>query len=480
MKKLIGIALLCCTTIIVCSGCGRTTETESKTTLSTAPTTMELSKTEDKHDNERSYGNTINNMYKKKQVAMYDGYIYYSSDDNTGLYKGDNMNKDSIEKLNDDNPMFINVYKDKLYYICKNDNIENQVLVKVDLDGVSNKTVIDSNVKSAIIQNDKLMYVVYESSSKSGYVNTSAKEMDLKTGKITTLNLSDPSMIINGKISINTSRGADKFIQLENGKTVPDSNGASIDILSANDDYIIARIDNYGNGFDNAVYAVKSDGTFIKIVEMPLADEIDKRSILVNNTFYYFQGNNFMKYDIEEKKKSKLFEDICDGELFEFDGIIYVDMDYILSPIYDTAKGEALGRGKLAENNTKKIEEERDNKEDVSDIGSDITVDQAKELILKDDGNYVNKIISDGSAELKYIQELPYNEKESMNKSWNLGIAGECYQFEIIVKVGDYAIGGYIVDRNKKLVYKLPSNGELPVYLMKDNKQSKEYEYVQK
>ena len=67
-----------------------------------------------------------------------------------------------------------------------------------------------------------------------------------------------------------------------------------------------------------------------------------------------------------------------------------------------------------------------------------------------------------------------------MNKSWNLGIAGECYQFEIIVKVGDYAIGGYIVDRNKKLVYKLPSNGELPVYLMKDNKQSKEYEYVQK
>ena len=333
MKKLIGIILLCCTTFIVCSGCGKTPEAELKTTL---PKDMEVSKKADNHDNKRSYGNTINNMYKKKQVAMYDGYMYYSDDDDTGLYKGDYMDESSIKKLNDDNPMFINVYKDNLYYICKNNNIENQILVKVDLDGVSNKTVIDSNVKSAIIQNDKLMYVVYKSSSKNGYVNTSAKEMDLKTGEITTLNISNPSMIINGKMSINTFKGADKFIELENSKTVPDSNGATIELLSANDNYIIATIDNYGNGFDNAVYAVKSDGTFIKIVEMPVADEIDKRSILVNNTFYYFQGNNFMKYDINEKKRSKLFEDAWDGELFEFDGIIYVEMDYILSPMYDT------------------------------------------------------------------------------------------------------------------------------------------------
>ena len=368
MKKLIGTILLCSTTFMLCSGCGKTDEAESKTKQVQA---MQVSKVEDKHDNERSYGNTINNMYKKKQVAMYDGYMYYSDDNDTGLYKGDYKDESSIKKLNDDNPMFINVYKDNIYYICKNDNIENQVLVKVDLDGVSNKTVIDNNVENAIIQNDKLMYVVYEYSSKNGYVNTSAKEMDLKTGEITTLNISNPSMIINGKMSINTFKGADKFIELESNKTIPDSNGASIEILSANDDYIIARIDNYGSEFDNSIYAVKSDGTFIKIIDAPIADEIDKRSILVNDTFYYFQGNNFMRYDIKEQKRSKLFEDIWDGELFEFDGIIYADVDFILSPMYDTSKNEAIGRGKWAENQTQKVNKEKEDNKKTSDLWTD-------------------------------------------------------------------------------------------------------------
>lgn len=475
MKKLIGIALLCCTAFVVCSGCGKTAEIESKTTLKVT----EVSKTEEKHDNERNYGNTINNMYKKKQIAMYDGYMYYSGKNDIGLYKGDYRNEDSIEKLNDDNPMFINVYKNNLYYICKNDNIENQVLVKVDLDGVSNKTVIDSKVQNAIIQNDKLLYTVYEDSSKSGYANTSAKQMDLKTGETVTLNFDNPSMILNGKMSINVFKGADKYIEPENGECIPDGNGATIDLLSANDDYIIAKIDNYGNGFDNAVYAVKSDGSFIKIIEMPLADEIDKRSILVGNTFYYFQGNNFMKYNIEEKKRTKLFEDAWDGDLFEFDGIIYVELDCILSPMYDTSKEEAIGRGKWAENQTKKVEKETNNGEKEFDLWSDMTVDEAKELVLKEDGNYINKTISDGSCELKYVKELPYNEKENFNKIWNLGIVGDCYLFEIIDKQGDYLIDGYIVDRNKQLVYKLPSNSPAPVYLMKDNKQSKEYEYIQ-
>ena len=108
-----------------------------------------------------------------------------------------------------------------------------------------------------------------------------------------------------------------------------------------------------------------------------------------------------------------------------------------------------------------------------------MTVDEAKELILKEDGNYINQTISDGSAELKYIRELPYNEKENFNKIWNFGIVGKCYQFEIIDKQGEYLIDGYIVDRNKQLVYKLPSNAPAPAYLMKDNKQSKEYEYIQ-
>ena len=476
MKKIIGIALLCCTTFIVCSGCGKIPETESKTTLSKA---MEVSKTEEKHDNERSYGNTINNMYKKKQVAMYDGYMYYSDDNDTGLYKGDYRNEDSIEKLNDDNPIFINIYKDNLYYICKNDNIENQTLVKVDLDGVSNKIVIDNNVENAIIQNDKLMYVVYEYSSKSGYAHTSAKQMDLKTGEITKMSFGNPSMIINGKMSINVFRGADKYIEVENGECIPHGSGATIELLSANDDYIIARINNYGSEFDNSIYAVKSDGTFIKIIDTPIADEIGGRSILVNNTFYYFQGGNFMKYDIEQKKRSKLFEAIWYDDLFEFDGIIYVELGCILSPIYDTSKNEAIGRGEWAENQTNKVKAKRDNGEETSDLWSDMTVDEAKELILKEDGNYINQTISDGSAELKYIKELPYNEKENFNKMWNLGIVGKCYQFEIIDKQGDYLIDGYIVDRNKQLVYKLPSNVPGPAYLMKDNKQLKEYEYVQ-
>ncbi|NAS19004.1 DUF5050 domain-containing protein [Clostridium butyricum] len=476
MKKLIGIALLCCTTFIVCSGCGKTAETESKTTLSKA---MEVSKTEEKHDNKRSYGNTINNMYKKKQVAMYDGYMYYADENDVGLYKGKYMDESSKQKLNDDNPMFINIYKNNIYYICKNDNIENQVLVKVDLDGVSNRVVIDKNVENAIIQNDKLMYVVYEYSSKSGYAHTSAKQMDLKTGEITKMNFSNPSMIINGKMSINIFRGADKYIEVENGECIPHGSGATIELLSANDDYIIARINNYRSEFDNSIYAVKPDGTFIKIIDTPIADEIDKRSILVDDTFYYFQGNNFMKYDIKEEKGSKLFEDAWDGELFEFDGIIYVDVDYILSPMYDTSKNEAIGRGKWAENQSKKVKEKRDSGEETSDLWSDITVDEAKELILKEDGNYINQTISDGSAELKYIRELPYNEKENFNKMWNLGIVGQCYQFEIIDKQGDYLIDGYIVDRNKQLVYKLPSNPLAPAYLMKDNKQLKEYEYIQ-
>ena len=101
------------------------------------------------------------------------------------------------------------------------------------------------------------------------------------------------------------------------------------------------------------------------------------------------------------------------------------------------------------------------------------------ELILKEDGNYINQTIVDGSAELEYIRELPYNQKENFNKMYNLGIEGECYEFEMINKQVDYLMDEYIVDRNKQLVYKLPSNPPGPAYLMKDNKQAKKYEYIQ-
>lgn len=435
--------------------------------LSKTTEVNELAKTQEKNEADRSYGNTINNLYKKNQVAEYNGYFFYSSENKKGLYKAKANGKDK-EKLNDDNATFINIYKDHIYYVSKIDGTFYYDLIQVDLDGVSNKTVIAKETTSAYITDNKLLYSVHDSTDKNGRIYIKAKEKDLVSGEIKDINKdANTFRILGGNRFINTIRGVDKYIKTEYGKQIPNSIPATINLISANDQYIVAEINSYGEkdadnkAYGNSVYCIGINGENTKLSEVALEQKKYGQAIMADNKFYYWKYG--ITLDCVDTKDNNFTTSLLSsrnlaGELFEFDGIIYTFVNDTIIPVYDVKNQKFSSEAEAAKEQTSSS---KDIKRDI------ISQEEAKELILAEDGDYINESNKKFKNELKYVGLGDSFNMEAMEKHWNVKPNSSSYYFRLANDEGDTA--EYYVDGIKKEVYRFPNQGGMPAYLVKNN-----------
>lgn len=414
-----------------------------------------------KTDMERSYGNTVENFEKVNQVAEYDDNLYYSSSENNCLYKS-SIKGENVVKLNEDKATYINIYKDNIYYINNPYISEEKTseLVKVDLDGVSNREVLATEVSKAFIKDDELIYLVYiDGSAKKngGFLDFNKVVVDLKTNSEieNTLFVNGGATIIDKYTYIKFSKSLQNYIDSNNKFLFPEDRSANfINLVGVSEEKIIVNITSAESNSDyNGIYSIKRDGIFNRVYDKNI-----KNGIVASNKLYFFDGDEFKFIDLNDNKEESISSfNIDNYELFQFDDIIYNFNKENLIPIYNTKTMEIANEFKSYIADAKPKEK------------SD---DEAYQLVLNADNTYINKQKSDG-ATLNVINEGRAGEWTTLLNSWNIYISSPVIHIGLSNEY--HGICSYIVDKYSGDVFKIPHQGVLPVFLIKDDKIIKEY-----
>lgn len=287
-------------------------------------------------DSNRSYGNTINNYYKAMSAGQYNDEIYFSGWSERALYKIKNDGT-GFEKLNEGYPKDINIYKDHIYYIDESD-IEKTKLIKVDLDGKSNREVLSDRAYNVMIKDDKLMYMNRNDNTSSNFI-----VVDLKTNKeIKYVNIEGNPQILDENTFIKDSPTSEYKIYRSDGTVVYEANektSISPDVVNISEKYIVYMSDVPEEGY----FATSMDGKTIKISD----DRFHTRSMVIGDDFYYLRNGKFKKLNLISGNEEELFDfefissesnvdNALNRSMFEFDGIIYTPYEDKILPMYNT------------------------------------------------------------------------------------------------------------------------------------------------
>lgn len=291
-------------------------------------------------DSYRMFGNSVNNFQNKIHASKYNDRIYYCGKDIMGVYSVE-LSGENEKKINNDRATFINVYKDRLYYINNIGN-NNTELISVKLDGKTDRRVICENVDQVLIKNDNLIYITslkWLMGKIPTYVGTKMISYGLnKDGKKEIFDSGyGASVIIDEKTVLAFSPIIQNYISVNGKKIYPQcyKNHSKIQLLGAYENYMVVLLDKSTENLDNHVCAIEKNGTCYKII----SGKNIKSKILVNKEFYYYKFNDFMCFNLENGRKTKLFEySYNESDLFDFDGIIYTRINNKFIPIYDTNK----------------------------------------------------------------------------------------------------------------------------------------------
>ena len=480
MKKFIlGISVFISMFLVV--GCENKNDNVEKNESSTSTSTIVESKTPDEskikvekveekkvieeNDYERSFGNYQCNFKNTMQMAEYNGKLYYCNNDENkqsyGLYKSD-LDGENVEILNNDKASYINIYKDKIYYI--NDLGDNNFeMVKVDLDGKSNRES-QSNIVKLLIDDNKLMYI--ERGEEAGQGHLSGWKIhrlvvvDLNTNqelsrKIVGFNTPE---IVDSETTISHSPSVEYYISVNgsNSETfnTDTSRSHNIEFIGKCNEDSVLRIGGFTEGlYNNEIYLYsKADNT----VNLLLGNTIS--SVLAFGDYvFYFDGRTFKVKNVrtlEEKSYGQYSN--SESEMFVFDDMFYIMGENHLIPAYD-----------LKENN---ITNEFKN---MLSEQVEMTSDEARNLIMEADGIYINSYLSKyPELELALCHNVSYEEMKRLLNSWKMADekdSEELIMFELTE--GEC----YIVGKRSKNVYKIPHQGGMPAYLMKNNEIVKTY-----
>ncbi|SFC95740.1 hypothetical protein [Clostridium uliginosum] len=119
--------------------------------------------------------------------------------------------------------------------------------------------------------------------------------------------------------------------------------------------------------------------------------------------------------------------------------------------------------------------------EENNNQNSEITADEARNLIFKEDGQHVyavmnNNSVVSGTAKLIFDTNISMDIINKIKEQWEMPTSEELYSFDI---VDDYCeLEHYYVGRYSKNVYRTGNQGGLTVYLMVDNNVVKEYPWI--
>ncbi|MGL4873090.1 MAG: DUF5050 domain-containing protein [Clostridium sp.] len=457
MKKFFPLIFISVFLLIGCEKNQTTSKPNPDTTTSTKPSD---------DDFHRSFGNTINNMtnvdYDFSYVAEYNDTFYFSNGGETiGLFKQSPNSKS--EKLNDDRALDINIYKDHIYYDCDGN------LVRVDLDGVSNRKVLATSITDLMISNDTLFYVSYTpGDNENDLSNYQLNKYSLKENKL----ISSESVLSQGFTLIDEHRYIARnpdilnYVCVNGEKTFPTKNEQHIiEFLGQTEDSLICYVAP-PSGYLSFLQ-LNNDGT-TKVLNLP----IKSTHLVSKNKVFYANSKGFSYLDLLTGETKILHTTKMDetNHLFEFDDIIYYSDSSGLKKMYD------IKNNKLLENFTeppKPIEKPDPIPEPEVDTKlSD--EDLARELILKADKSNIRKGESEG-AKLTYLSQSS-EEWISLAKSWNINLKGKVLSFELSES---HMINQYLVEMDTKRVYRIPNQGMMPAYLVENDKKVEKFEYKQ-
>ena len=144
MKK-IKIILLITLCISLLTGCAKQAETKVEDTTN-------------KVKEEYLFENDAKNINQGGKIARYKDTYYYSEIKDGGkLYSKPVSGEGEPKKINDDVPLSINIYNDKLYYINYAQKGKSPVIV-LDIQDTSKREVLqDRNAMDMLIKDDKII-----------------------------------------------------------------------------------------------------------------------------------------------------------------------------------------------------------------------------------------------------------------------------------------------------------------------------------
>lgn len=273
-------------------------------------------------------------------ACKYNDEIYFSGWNDRAFYKIKNDGT-GLEKLNNDYPKDINIYRNNIYYIDESD-LGKMELIKVDLDGKSNKEVLSDKAYSVMIKDDKLMYM-----DRNNYNSSNFIVVDLNTNKeIKDVKMEGTPIIFDENTFIKDSPTfeykifkADRTIVYEaNEKTSNDP-----DIVNVSEKYIVYM----SSSPETGCFATSMDGRTIKISD----NMFHTRSIIIGDDFYYFRNGKFIKLNLINGNVEELFDfefissesdvnNALNRSMFEFDGVIYTPYEDKILPMYNTKTNE--------------------------------------------------------------------------------------------------------------------------------------------
>ncbi|MGL4848064.1 MAG: DUF5050 domain-containing protein [Clostridium sp.] len=464
MKKFFPLIFISVFLLIGCEKNQTTSKPNPDTTTSTKPS---------EDDFHRSFGNTINNSINTKHdsysfVAEYNDMFYSSTSNIPGVFR-QGGNPSTSEKLNSDPAKSLNVYKDKLYYCSDRD------LIRVDLDGVSNKEVLATSVNDIIISNDALFYVTsFPSKNDSGFSDFQLNKYDLKENKLISSSPVATRLFsfIDENRSIIGSRELFSYVSINKERVFPVENKQNIiTFLGQTEDSIICEVYDFSK---NTFLQIKDNGN-TKVLNLP-----SESSYLVSkNKVFYLNSKGLSYLDLltgETKAihSTKMSEN---NHLFEFDNILYYSDYGEIKKMYDLEKNTLYGDFAppvtSLDENSKPDEKPEPKPEPKPKVGIS-NEDLARELILKADKSNIKKSEAEG-AELYPLSDD--SEKwTTLAKSWNIKLKGKVLSFELSE---DFMINQYLVEMDTKRVYKIPNQGMMPAYLMENDKKVEKFEYNQ-
>lgn len=225
------------------------------------------------------YGNSSGNISNAGYAVNYNGHLFGDINPNgQGLFKG-NLKGKELLKLTDDQALYINAYKDWIYYINYSDN---GFIYKVRTDGRERKKLIAREADSLNVYNGNLYFIDIKDNGKIYRVNSDGKDSTIISGDNGCLNLIIKDGYIYYSVNGNICR------MDENGR-----NRRKITSIRSTeyDDSIYWRgnFDVYGiylayPGKDGSLYRIRTDGTDnMKLI----GGDVESINIYRNNIYYF-------------------------------------------------------------------------------------------------------------------------------------------------------------------------------------------------
>lgn len=159
--------------------------------------------------------------------------------------------------------------------------------------------------------------------------------------------------------------------------------------------------------------------------------------------------------------------------------------NFISEKKYEEAKAiiDGLNKSDLDETQKNKVDElsstitidlAKINEEKQAQIKKTLTQEDARNMIMQADGNRINKALSSAGYTLSFYKEYT-KEERPFKGSWNIEPEAT---YHYILGNDDMEMCEYLVGKESRNVYLIPSQGLSPAYQIANNQKIKTYEWI--